>query len=207
MDDGAIAPTPAITRVLKETRAALEAAGHTVVEWTPYDVPKGLDIFMRLIRGDGGMTIKNAIQPSGGVHEPFPQGLAHFDAAAEAARLNPPTVADLWKVQAERQAYLVEFLRHWYDSVKFTGTGRPFDAVIAPVAPYPAAKRYQFPIREGTYTFVWNLADQTSLVIPAGVASRADTGEVGRAYRNNDEKHAWENCKFTSSCNAGADIR
>lgn len=195
MDDGAIAPTPAVTRVLNETRAALEAAGHTVVEWAPYDVPRGLDIFMRLIRGDGGLTIKNAVQPPNGIPEPFPLGLAHFDAAAEAAKANPPTVGELWKVQAERQAYLVEFLRHWQKTAGVSGTGRPFDGVIAPVAPYPAAKRYQFPIREGTYTFVWNVADQTSLVVPAGTARKEDVGDIGREYRSADEKRAWETCE------------
>ncbi|TXT06916.1 uncharacterized protein COLE_06247 [Cutaneotrichosporon oleaginosum] len=190
MDDGAIAPTPAITRVLKETRAALEAAGHTVVEWQPYDVPRALDLFMALIKGDGGVTIADTI--AGAIPEPFPAGLAHFDAAAAAARANPPTVKDLWKTQAERQAYLAEFVAHWHASRHLTGTGRAFDGVIAPVAPYPAAKRYEFPIREGTYTFVWNLADQTSLVFPAGRVERGDVGEIGRAYRSEDEKSAWE---------------
>jgi amidase len=191
MDDGAIAPTPAITRVLKETRAALEAAGHTVVEWKPYDITRALSLFMSLIKGDGGVTIASTIR--GDIPEPFPAGLQHFDAAAEAATANPPTVKDLWKTQAARQAYLAEALAHWHASKEVTGTGRPFDGVIAPVAPYPAAKRYQFPIREGTYTFIWNLADQTSLVFPAGSVKSSDVGEIGREYRGADEKNAWEN--------------
>lgn len=193
MDDGAIAPTPAITRVLKETRAALEAAGHRVVEWQPYQVPRALELFMALIKGDGGVTIKAAVQPEDGVPEPFPVGLAQFDKAAEAALANPPTVKDLWKTQAERQRYLAEFLAHWQATREVSGTGRPFDGVIAPVAPYPAAKRYQFPIREGTYTFVWNLVDQTSLVFPAGSVQSGDVGEIGREYRSADEQNAWQN--------------
>lgn len=200
MDDGKIAPTPAVTRVLKETKAALEKAGHKVVEWTPYDVPRGLEIFMRLIRGDGGLAIKSMMTgenrtDGAGVPEPFPVGLAHFDAAAEAARANPPTVSDLWKAQAERQAYLTAFLKHWYASKEVTGTGRAFDAVISPVQPYPAAPRYKFPIREGTYTFVWNLSDQTSLVFPAGTARKTDVKEP-REFRNEDEKSAWDNCEW-----------
>ncbi|GMK58060.1 hypothetical protein CspeluHIS016_0500920 [Cutaneotrichosporon spelunceum] len=191
MDDGVIAPTPAITRVLKETRAALEAAGHTVVEWQPYQINRALDLFFALIKGDGGVTISDTIK--GEIPEPFPVGLAQFEAAAEAARANPPTVNELWKTQAARQAYLAESLAHWQATRTLSPTGRPFDGVIAPIAPYPAAKRYKFPIREGTYTFVWNLADQTSLAFPAGSVRSSDVGEIGRAYRSQDEKNAWDN--------------
>lgn len=34
-DDGVVHPHPPITRVLKETVAKLEAAGHEIVEWEP----------------------------------------------------------------------------------------------------------------------------------------------------------------------------
>ncbi|BEI90011.1 uncharacterized protein CcaverHIS019_0300810 [Cutaneotrichosporon cavernicola] len=191
MDDGVIKPTPAVTRVLKETRAALEAAGHTVVEWQPYQINRAVDLFFALIKGDGGVTISNTIK--GEIPEPFPTGLVQFDAAAEAARANPPTVNELWKTQAARQAYLAEFLAHWQATRELSGTGRPFDGVIAPIAPYPAGKRYNFPIREGSYTFVWNLTDQTSLAFPAGTVKSSDVGEIGREYRSAHEKNAWDN--------------
>ncbi|BEI82215.1 hypothetical protein CcaverHIS002_0300830 [Cutaneotrichosporon cavernicola] len=177
MDDGVIKPTPAVTRVLKETRAALEAAGHTVVEWQPYQINRAVDLFFALIKGDGGVTISNTIKGE------IP------------ASPSPPVwfINELWKTQAARQAYLAEFLAHWQATRELSGTGRPFDGVIAPIAPYPAGKRYNFPIREGSYTFVWNLTDQTSLAFPAGTVKSSDVGEIGREYRSAHEKNAWDN--------------
>lgn len=35
MDNGIVKPTPPVTRALLETKAALEKAGHKVIEWSP----------------------------------------------------------------------------------------------------------------------------------------------------------------------------
>jgi Asp-tRNA(Asn)/Glu-tRNA(Gln) amidotransferase A subunit family amidase len=35
MDDGVVKPLPPVTRALRDTRKKLEAAGHTVIEYTP----------------------------------------------------------------------------------------------------------------------------------------------------------------------------
>lgn len=41
MDDGIVAPTPPVLRALRETKAALEKAGHEVIEWKAY-VPEAV---------------------------------------------------------------------------------------------------------------------------------------------------------------------
>lgn len=44
----------------------------------------------------------------------------------------------LWQIQKQRKDLRQEYLEHWNSTVNATGTGRPVDAIIAPVAPYTA---------------------------------------------------------------------
>jgi capsule polysaccharide export protein KpsE/RkpR len=59
---------------------------------------------------------------------------------------------------------------YWNDSVQRTGTGRPVDALIMPVAPFPAARpgRYLY----YGYTVIVNVLDYTSVVVPVMVADK-----------------------------------
>lgn len=44
----------------------------------------------------------------------------------------------LWQLQKEKRDLRQDYLDHWEASVRLTGTGRPVDAVISPVAAFPA---------------------------------------------------------------------
>lgn len=46
---------------------------------------------------------------------------------------------ELWQIQKKKAALRQEYLDYWNASIGFTGTGRPIDAVISPVAPSTAA--------------------------------------------------------------------
>jgi amidase len=39
-----------------------------------------------------------------------------------------------------KRAYQKEYMEYWNSTADFTDTGRPIDAVIAPLAPFPAAR-------------------------------------------------------------------
>jgi hypothetical protein len=45
---------------------------------------------------------------------------------------------ELWQVHRQKKQLQQEWLDHWNDTVKSTGTGRPIDALICPVGPIPA---------------------------------------------------------------------
>lgn len=45
---------------------------------------------------------------------------------------------DLWQVHKVKQELRGEYLDYWRGSAKDTGTGRPVDAIISPVAAYAA---------------------------------------------------------------------
>lgn len=193
-DDGMVKPTPPILRALHETKAALEAAGHTVIPFTPYDVPAGQKIQWRLILADGGAgmraNVKNGPNP-----EPWPQQLDYYERYYNKNAADPPKVSRLWELTAQRTAYLHAFLQHITASREVTGTGRPFDGIISPVTAMPAAERYQF--RHVMYCGIWNLVDMTSVSFPCGTARRSDVVTQMPKARNDDEKEIWARCEWT----------
>ena len=60
-------------------------------------------------------------------------------ASAETVFKYTPTISAyaLWQIQKERIAIREEYTRHWRSTTAETGTGRPDDAIISPVAPCP----------------------------------------------------------------------
>lgn len=52
--------------------------------------------------------------------------------------VKPKSAWELWKLHAERRTLQKEYLDHWNRTAEKTGTGRPVDAIISPVAAYPA---------------------------------------------------------------------
>lgn len=48
------------------------------------------------------------------------------------------TAYQLWQIHKERRDIQKEYLDHWENTIEVTGTGRPVDAIISPVAPYTA---------------------------------------------------------------------
>jgi amidase len=49
-------------------------------------------------------------------------------------------------VNVEKRQYQKEYMEYWNSTVQATGTGRPIDAVICPLAPFAAARpgRYSY---------------------------------------------------------------
>ena len=45
---------------------------------------------------------------------------------------------ELWQVQKRKLGLRQEYLDHWNSTVTLTGTGRPVDAIISPMAAYVA---------------------------------------------------------------------
>lgn len=44
----------------------------------------------------------------------------------------------LWQAHKQKRILRKEYLDHWQSTIAVTGTGRPVDAIISPVLPYPA---------------------------------------------------------------------
>ncbi len=126
-DDGVVTPTPPIQRGLREVAAALIAAGHEVIPFTPYSVKEGGDLLRTFFSADGANAIRRFLSLTG---EPWPQGLTSYKELEKGL-----SASELWEVHNRRNGYVKGANAHW-NAVK-TGTGRVLDAVIAPCSPYP----------------------------------------------------------------------
>lgn len=51
---------------------------------------------------------------------------------------------ELWQAQKKKRDLRQEYLAHWEATNQATGTGRPVDAIIAPVAPFAAPPHGQY---------------------------------------------------------------
>jgi len=69
-------------------------------------------------------------------------GVENLDAPPERAMHRPPplslTAFEYWNVNVRQQELRQEYLEHWLKTATITGTERPVDAIICPVAPYVA---------------------------------------------------------------------
>ncbi|KAL1405329.1 hypothetical protein Q8F55_008958 [Vanrija albida] len=188
IDNGLVRPTPSVERVLRETKAALEAAGHKVIEYTPFDAAQANQLLLRLLGADGANGLYQLLR-AGEYPEPWPPGFELLEGVYQKFKDNPPTVGQLWQSQADRSAYLRKLLEGWTGSKEQTGTGRPFDGVIAATLPNPAHTHHK--ANYSGYTNLWNVADFTGVTFPAGVSKKTDTKPEDFEARNDFEKAAW----------------
>ena len=65
LHDGFVSPHPPIWRCLKETAAALQAAGHTIVPWVPINHRKMNELIMNLYFLDGGNEYRELMKAGG----------------------------------------------------------------------------------------------------------------------------------------------
>ncbi|WWD20157.1 hypothetical protein CI109_104633 [Kwoniella shandongensis] len=190
LDNGIVKPTPPVTRALLETKAALEAAGHKVVEWSPYKPEEAQSLVTRFFTGDGGVKIAQYIADG---EEPYPEGLKGYKERHDSLKSNPPVVGALWDIQADRTSYCKKGLEHWLKSKDVTGTGRPFDAVISPVTQHAACPKMAYNDHVA-YTSIWNIMDYSATTFPVSQVDPKKDKDNKSAYeaRNEVEKKIWD---------------
>ncbi|KAF8577001.1 general amidase [Ramaria rubella] len=166
-DDGYTVPHPPIRRALEITMKAVLKAGHKVIRWEPH---KHLEIVANAVSiyfAGGEEDLAATVGKSGEslIRTMRPEFKVDTD------RLPPywpelPSLSayELWECHKVRRDLRQAYLDHWEASVATTGTGRPVDAIIAPVAPYAAAPHGDS--RNTMYTVVWSSLDYPSLVLP-----------------------------------------
>ncbi|KAG6835043.1 hypothetical protein H0H93_005330, partial [Arthromyces matolae] len=147
-NDGVIDPHPPITRGLLMAKEALVQAGHKVraitmslvIDWNPLnhkDIVKvasaiyssgAIDEFRSLSSSTGEPLIKSMVPG-----EEFTGLQPDYQAQDKLV-----TAYELWQVHKKRLELRTQYAQHWLSTERDTGTGRPVDAIIAPVAPYTA---------------------------------------------------------------------
>ncbi|PWN46941.1 amidase [Violaceomyces palustris] len=157
-NDGLVHPHPPILRALRETKEKLQAAGHTMIDWKPYDHGRALDIIDRIYAADGGEDVKRAALEG---EEPL-----MFNLMQNGSERPHLSTYESWQLNKEKSQYRKEYLDHWQSTVNQTGTGRPVDAIIAPVSNWASCPHDTND--NVSYTTQWNLLDRPCVVFPVG---------------------------------------
>ena len=162
--DGIANPDPPVARAVDMTAKALEKAGHKLVEWKPPSHQRLLDYAFKTWFYDGGKDVHEAFGLSG---EPMSRQISMSYGEKPGEESTASQVAANNVVKREFQK---EYMDYWNSTASLTGTGRPVDGVICPLAPYPAARpeKYQY---YGWSAFV-NGLNYTAVVVPVTVADK-----------------------------------
>ncbi|KAG9010311.1 hypothetical protein FRB94_010661 [Tulasnella sp. JGI-2019a] len=187
-DDGVVKPHPPLLREMRRVKAALEAAGHEVIDWVPLEHQKGWDLIVKLYLLDAAEEYWATLAESG---EPAVPGTTWMMSHCSQGQ-QPCTVPETWKLNLEREAFRARGLVHWNSTVSRTSTGRPVDAIICPTAPnlaVPHDKTHWW-----GYSSHWNMLDLPGVVFPIGgrydpSSAAPDSDDVQTTPRNDVEKH------------------
>lgn len=164
-DDGVVVPHPPIRRSLEITKAALEKAGHKVVDWKPIKHRLLADTTRNIWNAASAEDYMITTSVTG---EPIIATMELDNSNAAAAPFRPKkigiTAYQLWQVQKLRRDIRKEYLDHWEATISETDTGRPVDAIICPASSYAATPHGKN--RYTNYTTVWNALDYPAATFP-----------------------------------------
>lgn len=187
--DGIVNPMPPVCRAVEELVAALEKAGHEIVEWTPPPHQPLLDIGNKCFIYDGGADFRAAFALS---DEPMADQVKHFGYGSDAKEFTGSEIAE---TNVELRNLKKEHLDYWNSTKAKTSTGRPVDAVVCPLAPFPAARPGRF-LYYGYSTFV-NVLDYTSVVVPVTNVDKAkDVRDEGYSPVDDTDRQVQDDCKY-----------
>lgn len=156
--DGTVTPHPPVQRALDIVVKILEERGHKVIEWQPPSHKRGNDIILTTYTYDGGVDIHAALDLSG---EPIAAQVTTLAGSKPSQQANASKIA---ATNVEKREYQKEYMEYWNSTVDQTGTGRPVDALIAPVAPFAAARPNSF--KYYGYSSIFNVLDYSACVVP-----------------------------------------
>ncbi|KAL8741670.1 MAG: hypothetical protein Q9190_005744 [Brigantiaea leucoxantha] len=170
--DETVTPHPPVQRAIQMVVKAIEKQGHKVLEWKPPSHARGMDLILKAWRYDGGADIHAAFALSG---EPMaPQVSRIYGSRVEKEQSASSIAAN----NVAKRVYQKEYLDYWNSTKQLTGTGNPVDAVIAPIAPFAAARPQMYGYYG--YSSIINLLDYTSCTLPVTtVDKRVDLVDDG----------------------------
>jgi amidase len=159
-DDGAASPTKEIAAAVRDCAKAFTDAGVKVEENRPPDAAKAATVYYDMSRGDGGAGTRAFLKSIGSdpISPLFEQALAH--AVAPAFATTTEALAAFVRWDAFRNSML-RFIEN-------------YDAILSPVAPYPAVLHgtsFEDQNRRGFgYTQMYNLTGWPSATVRVGTS-------------------------------------
>ena len=164
--DGVVSLHPPVKRAIETVVKSLENKGHKIIEWKPPSQKRGTDIIAAAWMYDNGADLRSAFELSG---EPMAPQLENTFGAAIANE--PPNDALFIAANnVAKREYQKDYMEYWNSTAEVTGTGKPVDVVIEPVAPFSAARPNGF-IYYG-YSCIINVLDYTACTLPVTIADK-----------------------------------
>lgn len=191
VDDGVLAPSPALVRGVERAARALEARGCRIVPFTPPGIPEAVELYLASLSSDGGETLRAALE--GSTLDPvlaslrritqIPAAVRHLVAHGAELRgdprlagllraLGPKPVETLWALTSRIRAYRFTVL----DAMDAAGV----DALLCPPFATPAVPHGG--TRSFTLAASWTILFNV-LQFPAGIVpvTRVRPDETSRA--------------------------
>ncbi|KAJ5669604.1 Amidase [Penicillium macrosclerotiorum] len=160
--DGIARIDPPIARGLKLAEQTLKRLGHKVIAWNPPSHGTANMLGGKAFNMDGGADMRHHFGLSG--ERKPPQIITTEDgpqlSATEIAALN-----------ISKREYQKEYMEYWNNTAEITGTGRPVDGVLCPLAQHAAVKPNEY--GAVGYTSFVNILDYTSVSIPVTFADQS----------------------------------
>lgn len=184
--DGVVNPMPPVSRAIEEVVAALKSAGHEVIDWTPPSHKAISDVGFSSWIYDGGNDVRSAFALSG---EPMSDQVSFYESLSKEF-----TGSEIAATNVKLRQLKKEYLAYWNSTAAKSKSGRPVDAVITPLAPFPAAR----PGRYSYYSYsTWvNALDYTSVVVPVTtVDKRVDGRTEGYKALGEDDERIQGDCE------------
>jgi amidase len=99
----------------------------------------------------------------------------------------PITAFQLWQLNRKKRDLRQAYLEAWEATAATTGTGRPLDAIISPLSPWPAPPHgYN---SSASYTMVFNFLDYPAMAIPVTrVDPKLDQQRPRQTFYNDADK-------------------
>lgn len=188
-DDGAVGLHPPLRRAIGLVSQKLRELGHVVVEWDPPSHTDGGEIANKTWFYDGGVDVHKNFGLSGETIVPQIQGVYGTQPTREF------TASEIAAVNRDLRGYSKAYLDYWNSTKQLTGTGRPVDAFIMPVAPFAGARpeRYKYVL----YTSIINALAYTSVAFPVTkVDAKIDVVDTSYKPYNDLDRQIQADCKY-----------
>ncbi|KAL1960109.1 hypothetical protein VTO42DRAFT_281 [Malbranchea cinnamomea] len=162
-DDGVVRPQPPVARALRIVEATLKRLGHKIIEWKPPSHLTAGALAEQIYSLDSGADISHHLNLSG---EPLPPQVELIH-----GRDKQKTAQEIAAINVAKREYQKAYLDYWNSTASLTGTGRPVDGFLSPVAPWAAVmpSKYTYIL----YTLYVNTLDYTSVVFPVTKADKS----------------------------------
>lgn len=195
--DGIVNPHPPVLRAITLLTAALLKAGHKVIEWKPPSHKIIGDMSYKTWLYDGGKAIFNAFALSG--ERIAPQiSLSYGTEAQKEFTGSQIAENNLLKYSLQKQ-----YMDYWNSTATLTGSGRPVDGVICPIAPYAAARPETY--KYYSYSTWVNAMDYTSVIVPVTLVDKnIDVYDLGYTPIGEEDRVAFED--YDASIADGAHV-